>query len=70
LDIPKQSLAAWEMTYKSKQSGGLRVVDFQKQNGTFLIKFFDKFYNRKDIPWVHLIWNARYNDKIPDNPQE
>jgi hypothetical protein len=31
-----------------------------------LIKQLDKFYNKKDIPWVHLIWNAHYsNGEVP-----
>src|SRR4051812_6888045 len=57
-DEPKQSLAAWEMIYKPKCSGGLGVVNFLKQNAALLIKFLDKFYNHKDVPWVHLVWHA------------
>jgi hypothetical protein len=30
-----------------------------------LIKFLDKFYNKKDVPWVHFIWFAHYLGKIP-----
>jgi hypothetical protein len=64
-DEPKQSLAAWEMIAKPKQNGGLGIVDFQKQNAALLIKFLDKFYNRKDVPWVNLVWFAHYDNKIP-----
>jgi hypothetical protein len=41
------------------------VINFQKQNAALLLKFLDKFYNRRDIPWVNLIWEAHYSDKIP-----
>jgi hypothetical protein len=54
-DEPKKSLAAWDMVCKPKQSGGLGIVDFQKQNAALLIKFLDKFNNHKDVPWVKLI---------------
>jgi hypothetical protein len=54
-DEPKQSLAAWDMVCKP----------FQKQNAALLIKFLDKFYNHKDVPWVNLIWHAHYRDKVP-----
>jgi hypothetical protein len=64
-DEPKQSLAAWDMVYKPKQSGGLGIVDFQKQYAALLIKFQDKFYNHIDVPWVNLIWHAHYNEKVP-----
>jgi hypothetical protein len=49
--MPKQSLAAWELVCKPKLKGGLGIVNFQKQNAALLIKFLDKFYNRKALPW-------------------
>jgi hypothetical protein len=65
LDEPKQSLAAWDLVCLPKKSGGLGIVNFQKQNAALLIKFLDKFYNHLDIPWVNLVWHALYSDKIP-----
>jgi hypothetical protein len=62
---PKQSLAAWSMVCRPKKCGGLGIVDFQKQNAALLIKFLDKFYNKVDIPWVHLIWSEYYLDTVP-----
>jgi hypothetical protein len=53
------------MICKPKKCGGLGVVDFQKQNVALLLKYLDEFYNHRDIPWVSLIWEAHYNDKIP-----
>jgi hypothetical protein len=26
------------------------------------MKFLDKLYNRKQIPWVNLVWNTYYSD--------
>jgi hypothetical protein len=54
------------MICKRKLKGGLRIINFQKQNATLLIKFLDKFYNKKDIPWVHLVWFAHYQGKVPN----
>jgi hypothetical protein len=64
-DTPKPSLAAWEMVCKPKKAGGLGVVNFQKQNAALLIKHLDKFYNHAEVPWVYLIWNAHYVNKVP-----
>jgi hypothetical protein len=61
--VPKQSLAA--MVCKPKKKGGLGIINFQKQNAALLIKFLDKFYNKRDIPWIQLIWNAHYQGKLP-----
>jgi hypothetical protein len=64
-DMPKQSLAAWELICKTKLKGGLGIINFQKQNAALLIKFLDKFYNKKDLPWVNLVWFAHYEGKVP-----
>jgi hypothetical protein len=52
------------MICKPKENGGLGIVHFQKQNAALLIKFLDKFYNHREIPWVQLIWFDHYRDKI------
>jgi hypothetical protein len=62
---PKQSLVAWSMVCRPKKCGGLGIVDFQKQNAALLIKFLDKFYNKVDLPWVHLLWSEYYLDSVP-----
>jgi hypothetical protein len=62
---PKQSLAAWDLVCKPKKCGGLGIVNFQKQNDALLIKFLDKFYNKVDLPWVHLLWSEYSLDNIP-----
>jgi hypothetical protein len=48
-----------------KKYGGLGVVDFQKHNAALLIKFLDKFYNKFDLPWVHLLWSEYYVGSVP-----
>jgi hypothetical protein len=53
------------MVCKPKKNGGLGIINFQKQNAALLIKFLDMFYNKKDIPWIQLIWSAHYPGKLP-----
>jgi hypothetical protein len=60
----KQALAAWDMVCKPKHCGGLGILDFEKQNEGLLIKNLHKFYNKEDIPWVHLVWRY-YADSVP-----
>jgi len=46
--------------------GGLGVVNLRAQNKALLLKNLDKFYNKRDIPWVNMIWHSHYsNDQIP-----
>jgi hypothetical protein len=59
------SLAAWDMVCKPKDKGGLGVLNLKIQNQALLLKFLDKFYNKKDIQWVHLIWQTYYQNSIP-----
>jgi hypothetical protein len=40
----------------------MRVINLKSQNKALLIKHLDKFYNKKDIPWVNLIWNSHYSN--------
>jgi hypothetical protein len=59
------SLAAWDMVCRPKDKGGLGVLNMKTQNQGLLLKFLDKFYNKKDIQWVKLIWSTYYQDSIP-----
>jgi hypothetical protein len=65
IDTPKQSLAAWEMLCKPKVKGGFGIVNFTKRNEALLLKHLDKFVNKADLPWVHLIWHSYYGDSVP-----
>jgi hypothetical protein len=49
------NLAAWPMVTKPKLKGGLNVINLNVQNDALLIKHLDKFYNKKDVPWVSLV---------------
>lgn len=40
--------AAWEMVCLPKSEGGLGVINIRTQNEALLLKFLDKFFNRKD----------------------
>jgi hypothetical protein len=64
-DHPKPSLAAWEMVCKPKDNGGLGIVNFHKKNEALLLKNLDEFYNKRETPWVQLIWNSYYTDSVP-----
>lgn len=48
------------MVCRSKDEGGLGVLNLQTQNEALLIKHLSKFFNREDTPWVSLIWEAYY----------
>lgn len=48
-----------------KKQGGLGIVNTYAHNEALLIKFLHKFYNRADLPWVHLVWDNYYtNDRL------
>jgi hypothetical protein len=54
-----------------KEEGGLGVIDLEKQNKALLMKNLDKFYNKKDIPWVSMIWEKHYgNGKLPNSTRK
>ena len=63
--VKSNSLAACNMVCTPKKNGGLGVINLRIQNDALLLKFLHKFYNRHDIPWVHLIWDSYYCDTIP-----
>ena len=46
-------------------------MDLQKQNEALLMKNLDKFLNRRDIPWVTMVWEKHYpNGKLPGNTKK
>lgn len=49
-----------------KKKGGLGILNLRNQNTALQLKNLDKFFNKKDIPWVNLIWSTHYkNGKLP-----
>lgn len=47
--------AAWPVVCRSKDEGGLGVLNLKTQNEALVIKHLSKFFNREDTPWVSLI---------------
>lgn len=54
-------LAARDMVCRPKDKGGVGIFNLKVQNNALLLKF----YNKDDVPWVKLIWNTYYQNKIP-----
>ncbi len=54
------SLAAWDLVCRPKKRGGLGIINLEIQNTSLLLKHLNKFFNKKYLPWVHLIWNKYY----------
>lgn len=46
-------LVAWTKACRSKDQGGLGIIDPRTQNTALLLKYMHKFYNRVDLTWVH-----------------
>ena len=65
IDAKGYNLAAWDLVLAPKQKGGLGVRDLLLQNEALLLKHLQKFYNKADIPWVQLIWDSYYQNKVP-----
>ncbi|WVZ77127.1 hypothetical protein U9M48_025027 [Paspalum notatum var. saurae] len=53
------------MVLRPKDKGGLGAVDLRVQNDGLLLKQLHKFYSKKEVPWVQLIWESYYQDKVP-----
>ena len=60
-----KSLAAWDLVCRPKRKGGWGILNLTLQNQALLIKQLHKFYNRFQGPWVQLIWNTNYHNRIP-----
>jgi hypothetical protein len=62
----KDPLAAWEKVTRPKMKGGLGVIKLRVQNEALLLKNLHNFFNKADVPWLHLIWTQYYpNGKVP-----
>ena len=60
-----KSLAAWDLVCRPKNKGGLGILNLQLQNQALLMKHLNKFYNKEDVPWVTLVWNTYYHERVP-----
>jgi len=60
--------AAWHLVCLPKDEGGFGVLNLRTQNDALLLKHLHKFFNREDIPWVHLVWEKYYsNGSLPSS---
>lgn len=60
--------AAWKLVCKTKDEGGLGIINLETQNQALLMKNLDKFFNMVNIPWVKLVWEKHYNNgKVPSH---
>jgi hypothetical protein len=59
-----KSLEAWDLICMPKSKGVLGITNLTAHNEAHLIKFLHKFFNKDNIPWVHLIWRS-YNNSTP-----
>jgi hypothetical protein len=50
------------MVTRPKDEGGMGVLDLKSQNEALLLKNIHKFFNKADIPWVHLVWEKYYSN--------
>ena len=71
VNAKSKSLVAWKKVSRPKTKGGLGIICLRSQNVALLLKHLDKFYNKRDIPWVNLIWSTYYaNGEVPHATQE
>jgi hypothetical protein len=69
--IESMQKAAWKMVTRPKDEGGLGALDLKSQNEALLLKNLLKFFNKADIPWVHLVWEKYYsNDRLPNHTKK
>jgi hypothetical protein len=45
----------WRKVTRPKMKGGLGVIKLRVQNEVLLLKNLHNFFNKVDLPWVHLI---------------
>jgi hypothetical protein len=59
---------AWDSVCLPKSEGGLGVLQLEIHNEALLLKNLHKFFNKDDIPWVHLIWEKHYRSgRLPNH---
>jgi hypothetical protein len=59
------SLAAWEIVCRPKDKRGLGIVNLEIQNDAFLLKHLFKIFNHANTSWVHMTWQAYYQNVMP-----
>ena len=57
--------SAWDLICRPKNKGGLGILNLGVQNMALLLKHLHNFLNRRDLPWVSLIWDTYYHYSVP-----
>lgn len=71
LNERKPPKAAWKLVCVPKDEGGLGIIDIEKQNKALLLKNLHKFFNKTDLPRVHLVPEKHYrNGKLPSHTKK
>jgi hypothetical protein len=52
INAQQRPKAAWVGVCRSKEEGGLGILNLKTPNEALLLKQMAKFFNREDIPWV------------------
>jgi hypothetical protein len=66
INARNKSMVTWKKCTKPKRKGDMGIINLRSQNNALLLNHLDKFYNKKDVPWVKLIGNAHYsNGEVP-----
>jgi len=63
INAKQKPKAAWPVVCRTREEGGLGVLNIKTQNEALLIKHLHKFFNKEDIPWVSLIWEKYYSSR-------
>jgi len=64
INAQQRPKAAWTGVCRSKEEGGLGVLNLKTQNEALLLKHLFKFFNKEDIPWVSLVSKSYYSSGI------
>jgi hypothetical protein len=71
INAKQRPKTAWLMVCRSKEEGGLGVLNIKTQNEALLLNHLHKFFNKEDVPWVSLVWEKYYsNGRLPGNSRQ
>jgi hypothetical protein len=57
-------LVTWKKACRSKEQGGLGIIDLKNENSSLLLKFLHKLYNHEGLPWVQITWRCFYQSAV------
>lgn len=57
-----------DLSSKNPSKAAWELVCVPKQNEALMLKILDKFFNKRDTPWVSMIWEKHYsNGRLPNH---